>query len=254
MKKTLVPFFTEQGILVSNKDGIMVASVENPQKGLFLARDVLYKMVDPKTALFLSGGRTPKELYEIVGNEKKLTAGAVALIDERYGEKFHDNSNEKMIQDSGLLAYLESRNIQFYPILQDSMCREDSALQYDETVRYMFSHFPKTAAILGVGLDGHTAGIAGNRNDFSNPIFNPEQKNRMVSDFNDSTGMFKERITMTFLSLSQLDFMMVLVFGDDKKNALEDMFIPGDREEIPSRFFRESEIAKKTLLITDQTV
>jgi 6-phosphogluconolactonase/glucosamine-6-phosphate isomerase/deaminase len=34
--------------------------------------------------LFLSGGSTPKTLYEILAKEQKLKAGAVALIDERF--------------------------------------------------------------------------------------------------------------------------------------------------------------------------
>ena len=66
--------------------------------------------------------------------------------------------------------------------------------------------------------------------------------------------MFKERITMTFLGLSMLDVFIVLVFGEDKKDALEKVFTEGPEEEVPGRFFKRPEIAKRTLLITDQKV
>jgi len=64
--------------------------------------------------------------------------------------------------------------------------------------------------------------------------------------------MFKERITMTFLGLSMLDILIVLVFGNEKQNALKLLFSEGSEEEIPSRFYQRPDIAKKTLLITDQ--
>lgn len=237
-------------------DGITIVPSRNTEAGIQLAKNLLYTLLDKKTALFLSGGRTPKDMYTALAQEAKLSAGTVGLIDERYGQPFHDNSNEKMIKDTGLLGYLEKQNIRFYPILQPDLSREDTALSYDETLRSLIVNFPKSVGILGVGLDGHTAGIAGNRPDFHNPLFDDQQKNLWVSSFDDPEGMFKERVTMTFLGLSMLDVLLVLVFGDDKKEALENIFREGPsadgEEEIPARFFKRPEIAKKTLLITDQ--
>ena len=67
-------------------------------------------------------------------------------------------------------------------------------------------------------------------------------------------GKFKKRITLTFNALSKMDLMIVLVFGSAKKKALNLMFTQGSVEEIPARFFKLSDIAKKTILITDQKV
>ncbi|MDO8686880.1 MAG: 6-phosphogluconolactonase, partial [Candidatus Berkelbacteria bacterium] len=121
--------------------------------------NLLHDLVDRKTALFLSGGSTPKDLYAKIAKDKKLIPGAVAMVDERYGKRFHKDSNELMIKNTGLISYFEKNNIRFYSILQKDTKREDTALQYDETVSFLLSHFPKSVAILGIGVDGHTAGL-----------------------------------------------------------------------------------------------
>lgn len=204
-----------------------------------------------------------KGLYENFAKDKKISPGAVALIDERYGTRGHNNSNEKMIQDTGLLSYIDSLNTPFYPILQDPQQDLDqTAKNYDMTVSYLFAGFPKSVGIFGVGADGHTAGIAGNRQDpalssgelFENPLFETEQKLRLVSAFSDLTGPFKERVTMTFTGLALINVYILLVFGQDKEEALKMMFKDGPEEEIPARFFRRPEVARRTLLITDQKV
>ncbi len=215
--------------------------------------NLLLDLIDKKTVLFLSGGSTPKDLYAKIAKDKKLQVGAVAMVDERYGKRFHENSNELMIKNTGLLSYLEEKNIRFYPILEDKT-REKTAQNYDETVRFLLSHFPKSVAILGIGTDGHIAGIAPDRMDFKNPLFNKDRKDLLVSEFNDSKGEFGQRITMTFSALSKIDKLIVLVFGDKKKRALELMNEEGSMEEVPARFFKRPDIAKKTILITDQRV
>ncbi len=259
-------FIHENNIIFTQRDGITIFKVSMMYEGFKLAREFLYSVVDKKTVLYLSGGRTPKDLYANLANDRKIIPGAVALIDERYGKKLHNNSNEKMIQDSGLLFYLEERNIPFYPILQEEhLDLKATADNYDITVRYLFSGFPKSVGILGIGVDGHIAGIAGNRSvqysqssrgevEFSNPMFNLDQKSLFVSFFADLNGPFKERVSMTFLGLSMLDIILVLVFGDEKQNAIDLMFVEGREEEVPSRFLKRPEIAEKTIIITDRRV
>lgn len=259
-------FIHENNIIFTQREGITIFKVSMMYEGFKLAREFLYSVVDKKTVLYLSGGRTPKDLYANLANDRKILPGAVALIDERYGKKLHNNSNEKMIQDSGLLSYFEEKKIPFYPILQEEhLDLKGTADNYDITIRYLFAGFPKSVGILGIGVDGHIAGIAGNRSlnssrsvinesEFHNPMFNLDQKSLFVSFFADLKGSFKERVSMTFLGLSMLDIILVLVFGDEKQNAIDLMFSEGIKEEIPARFLKSSEIAGKTVFITDRRV
>src|SRR5260221_7552829 len=103
---------------LSYQNNMQLILVQNPLEGLTKAKEILQKEVDKKTVLFLSGGRTPKELYEKLATQQKLLPGAVGLIDERYGPKSHENSNETMMEKSGFLGYLQQQHIPFYPILQ----------------------------------------------------------------------------------------------------------------------------------------
>ena len=65
---------------------------------------------------------------------------------------------------------------------------------------------------------------------------------------------YGERITMTFVSLSQIDIHLILALGTEKREALKSMFEKGPIEDIPARFYLKPEIAKKTILITDQKI
>jgi 6-phosphogluconolactonase len=241
----------EKNILFHQNTGITIVTVANLHEGFNLTKEVLYSIVDPKTALYLSGGSTPKVLYEKLAEEETVNPGAVGLVDERYGKPFHDNSNEKMIRETGLLRYLQMRDIPFYPILQNKS-REDTAAGYDEKLRTLNATFQKSVALLGIGKDGHTSSLAPNRDDFTNQMFGAEKQHLLVSEFNDQKSDYKERVGMTFLGLAMQDVLILLVFGEDKKKALEAMFTEGKEEEIPARFFTRPEIAKKTLFITDQ--
>jgi 6-phosphogluconolactonase len=236
-----------------SNEGITIANVANADAGIELSKRLLYELVDPRTTMYLSGGRTPKALYEQLAQDEQIKPGAVGIVDERFGTKFHGNSNEKMIRETGLQRYLEILDIPYYPILQN-VGREETAQNYDEKVRHLNAVFPQSVAILGIGADGHTSSIAPNRKDFHNPMFTPDQSHLLVSAFNDPKSFYGERVGMTFLGLSMLDVLLVLIFGDDKKEALEEVFTDGKEEEIPARFFKRPDIAKKTLFITDQNV
>lgn len=225
-----------------------VKNVGDPNEGFSVAKDILYKTVDLDTVLFLSGGSTPKPLYEILAKEKKLKPGAVALVDERFGKPFHSNSNEKMIQETGLPSYFSKNGTPYYPILQKGNDRKTTASKYSAVVASLFTDFPSRVAVLGIGSDGHTAGI---------PPRNEKLKikrEKFVTEFSDFPGEFRQRITLTFSALSKMDLLIVLVFGENKEEALRKMFLPGSLEEIPARFYLRKDIAKKTLLITDQKV
>lgn len=228
--------------------------MKDAKEGLEEAKRFLYQIVDSQTFLFLSGGSTPKPLYEMLSSERRLEPGAVGMIDERFGEPLHLNSNERMVRDTNLLLYFSRKKIPFYPILQSGKNRIETALGYEKILRDLNSSFSKRIGILGVGEDGHIAGIAPNRLDFKNPLFDATRRKMLVSEFYDAKGVFGERVTLTFQGLSLLTSLLVIIFGKKKKKALLRMLESGPIEEVPARFFLQKEIAIKTILITDQKI
>jgi 6-phosphogluconolactonase/glucosamine-6-phosphate isomerase/deaminase len=234
-----------------------IIKVKNPQEGVEVCKKLLLEKVSRNSILFLSGGSTPKTLYEILAKEKLLKAGAVALVDERYfsnsklkTENLESETNEEMIKQTGLVQFLSEQNIRFYPILEKKSF-EQTSKNYDETVRFLFNYFPKSVGILGVGVDGHTAGIPAR---IQNSEFRIEKETDLVTSFNDFPALQKERITLTFLGLSKLDEVIVLVFGKDKKKALRLMLSEGSITQIPARFLTQPDISNKVTLITDQKI
>lgn len=221
-------------------------AVSNDLAGFELGKNKIYEIVDRKTVLFLSGGKTPMPLYRKFAKEKIIKPGAVAIVDERWGEPMHRNSNEKMIKDTGFLDYLHSINTPFYSVLKSRKSRNKSAEEYDELVRYLLKWFPKSVAVLGMGSDGHIAGL---------PAGNEKLKTKnekLVEEFDDFPGDFPQRITLTFNALSQMDHIFLLVFGNDKKKGLKLLFEDGPVEEVPARFLKTSGTTEKVILITDQ--
>ena len=236
-----------------NNAGITVSNLSDKEKGIALLSDILPEIITKKTMLYLSGGSL-EGLYEQVAKAETLEPGAVGLIDERFGKPMHATSNELMIRKTGLLRYLEIRDIPFYPVLQSGKDREAVAQAYDEKVRSLQAVYQQHVGLIGIGPDGHISSIIPNRKEFHNPWFDADHKHLLVSEFNDPRSKYKERVGMTFLGLSMLDLLLVFVFGDNKKEALEKVFEDGSETEIPARFFKRPEIAAKTLLLTDQTV
>lgn len=261
-----------------DKKGLTLVTVESPAKGLEIAKKILYLLTEgnPNAVLFLSGGKTPEDLYKQLAQEEKLKVEAVAMVDERFGPRLHKDSNEKMIQEIGLLDYLQSQRIPFHPIItetaryapngvndngnsmetQEWLANNYSRLFFPTLDRRSKFEFAKRIAVLGIGKDGHTAGIAPNRKDFTNPIFS---KRLWVDSFNDPKSMeeggFGTRITLTFEALRNMDTLLVLAFGSAKQNALTSMLEGGSLPEIPARIYlSEPQIAQRTILITDQKI
>lgn len=260
--------------------------VKDKTEGIEKAKETLYKKVDRQTLLFLSGGQSPKPLYESLSREKKLLPGAVAIIDERQGEPMHKNSNEKMIKETGLLDYFKARNIPWYPMLQKGLSREKTAEAYEGVLGRLFDQFRKSVAIVSIGADGHTAGIAPIDKEIKVPNEPKETSNhfslqmpmrlsrsgndRLVGEYNDVSGHFGERITLTFAGLEKMDYFILWVFGNEKKEALQKIFEKreassvnlrhelrsNERKEkaIPGRFYTRPEISERTILLTDQKI
>lgn len=232
-----------------NKDNILIFESPSVQKANECVEEILEKYSDFKTSLFLSGGSTPKKLYELLAKNKKVKAGVVGQVDERFGKRRHKKSNELMIEGTGLIKYFEDLNIRFYSILEREQELEQSSKDYDEALRFIFKYMPKSVGILGIGEDGHTAGI---------PAI-PEIAKKMIEDQSGLVDFYEAekygpRITMNFHGLSMFDLTIVLVLGTEKRKALINMFKEGAVEECPARFYLKPEIASKTILITDQVV
>ena len=252
MLQVVTRFLQEKNLFSHLNEEILIVTATK-DAGIELCKDLLSLVVEPRTLLLLSGGRTPLELYAKIARDEIIIPGAVGQIDERYGQPFHAISNQKLIEEVGLLRYFQMRDIPFYPMLT-SQSREKSAELYDTLVRELMTVYTRTVGIVGIGLDGHTAGLPANAEVWKEYNLEKRSRTEYVIDYDDHGGFYKERVSMSFSGLSLIDLLIVLVFGDDKKKALDLVFSEGKESEIPGRFYKRPEIAKKTIIITDQMI
>lgn len=110
-------------------------------------------------AVALSGGSTPKAIYQLLSKEKDLEWDKVYLFwsDERGVPSDHPESNYKMSMESGL---------KHLPIPPDQIFRmtaekdpERNARDYEEKIRRVLGKSLFDLVMLGVGEDGHTASL-----------------------------------------------------------------------------------------------
>ncbi|MBI4035473.1 6-phosphogluconolactonase [Candidatus Daviesbacteria bacterium] len=222
-----------------NRKNIKIIRCQDKQEASEKALSLVLKGVDSGTLLLLSGGSSPGLLYKLIAQNSTLKPGAVALIDERFGKQMHDNSNEKMIFNTGLTRYLENAGIPIFKILRDRNLKE-TQVEYEKVVRDFIKNFAKKVAIMGIGTDGHTAGIK--------PDLEYDHT-KFVAGYEDKDGLFGSRITLTIEALDKIDEFIVLVFGESKRDILERMLEEKDQKKFPACFYVKS--PAKTTILTD---
>lgn len=110
-------------------------------------------------AIGLSGGSTPKPLYELLGRDESLRAFEITwvLVDERYVPLTDPRSNAAMIQATLFANGLAPKH-QFLPFRTDLGETHITVRRFEEEWRSLGLTTLDTI-LLGVGDDGHTASL-----------------------------------------------------------------------------------------------
>lgn len=137
------------------KDGVTVIEVENQEEGIRAAFDLLKRVVDEKTLLFLSGGTSPLALYKLIADDKfaQIKPGAAATIDEHWGPPGHKASNEAKIGETGLYDYFKRNKVEIHTILHSILNRAETEVRYNNVVQGLMERYHKSVAIMGERKD-----------------------------------------------------------------------------------------------------
>jgi len=130
---------------------------------------------------------------------------AVCMMDERYGEVGHLNSNAQQLMDAGFKA----KNAVFIHTLMPGFSLEETKERFEAATQRAFEHAHVIVAQIGIGSDGHIAGILPN-----SPAATDEG---WVCAYDTPTY---KRVTLTFVALRQVSVAIAAAFGDEKKDAL----------------------------------
>lgn len=185
-----------------------------------------------KFSVALSGGSSPKKLYELLASEnyqKQIDWTKVYFFfgDERYVDHTHPDSNYLMAKT----AFLDALNIKEDQIfvVNTSLSPADAALAYEQSIINFFNGKPQFDLILlGLGDDAHTASIFPGTN--------------LVSE---KTALVKEvyladkavyRISFTATLINAAKNVTFFTFGANKADAIKAVLeLPTDASKYPAQ-------------------
>lgn len=183
----------------------------------------------------LSGGHTPKRLYELLAAPEfssPLSWDRIHLfqVDERCVPPDDSQSNYRMIREA-LLSHLPVNH--FHRMEAERPDRDAAAATYEEDLRGTLGtpagEWPRLdLVLLGMGDDGHTASL------FPGSAALNERRRAVCPNWVEKLGMW--RITLTLPVLNAAGRVIFLVAGEDKARALADVLHPsGPAPQLPAQ-------------------
>ena len=195
---------------------------------------------DGQVYIALSGGSTPKPVYEALANNLDIDFERVEwfVVDERYVPLDHEDSNYKMIMEAFGAAQPEfSEHFHFF---NTSLLPEAAAREYEESLKKIPEH-KFDLVLLGIGNDGHTASL------FPHSSALHENERLAVDTINEprpEAPVVRDRLTVTWPMILVSKKIVMLVSGEAKQSVVEEL-MNGSKasEDFPARRLHEHQAA-----------
>lgn len=187
----------------------------------------------------LSGGSNIALSVQIIGDlpSELLSQLSCLLTDERYGIPGHADSNWHQLSNAGFMK----PEVSFKSVLIAGLTRDATCQRYAEVIDQAFNEADVVIAQLGIGGDGHIAGIL--------PRSPAVNDNQSVVGY-DSAPF--QRITLTPMVLRSCQVAYAFVYGDTKLPALQRLHNETlSLEEQPSQVLKD---IAEAYVYTDQPI
>jgi 6-phosphogluconolactonase len=166
-------------------------------------------------SVVLSGGSTPKPLYEYLSYEDNIQWDKVFVFwgDERNVPPDYHTSNYRLAYDA-LLSRVSIPKENIFRI-KGELSPKSAADDYNNTLNRFFDYHEKTfdLIILGMGTDGHTASL------FPGSGALQEEIRWVAPNFIPKFNSW--RITLTYPAINLARKIIVLVVGEEKAEILK---------------------------------
>jgi len=185
---------------------------------------ILWKLKEQDSfSMALSGGNSPKGVYQKLGKNKKIEWSKIELfmVDERHVPKESDQSNFKMIEEVLLSKIPPVKS--FYDF-NTNLTPEEAAESYDELLEKRKGRL-FDLVILGLGADGHTASLFPKTEAL-------KEKMKLATTGKSPDGM--DRLTLTYPAIFSAEKIFFLIQGKEKEEMVEKLVSKSKRD--PSEF------------------
>jgi 6-phosphogluconolactonase len=183
------------------------------QTSLALAHYILNAslITKDKLSIALSGGSTPKLLYQLLAtppfaNNINWDSILFFMVDERYVPDTDAESNFKMMNDV-LFSKVQIPKKNIFAINTTKTAVLD-ALAYEKKIKTILKTKPIDLMLLGIGTDGHTASL------FPNSTLINETKSVVKEEFIKEKNQYRISLTLPFINKSKQ--VIFLISGKDK--------------------------------------
>jgi len=174
----------------------------------------------PEAAVIVSGGSTPENCYEILANTAlpwdKIN---ILLSDERCVPVDHKASNEGMLRRS--LMTNQANHATLVSIYDQELPLEDQCDTLSEKLNLL--PLPFSTSLLGMGADGHFASLFADCGELNEGLNPDSERHCMLVR---TAASSQSRITLTMSTLLQSREILLLFFGDTKREVYEQAKLP----------------------------
>lgn len=170
----------------------------------------------------LSGGSTPKALYELLANPNAPFRAQIPWSsihfywsDERHVSPDHPESNYRMAYEA-MISHVPVAPANVHRVISENPCADDAAKDYEATIVKHIGNKPRIdLVLLGLGSDGHTASI------FPGSEVLHETKRLVAAPWVEKLKTY--RITMTLPLLNNGASVVFLVSGAEKAQIVKEV-------------------------------
>lgn len=182
----------------------------NIDKGLEdLSRRLVQELKENKNVLWLvSGGSNIESAVLVMATipEELHMQLTIMPVDERYGDVGHNDSNYQQL----LTAGFKVGDAIFLSVLESGLSLDETTDRFKAIAGQAFEEADTVIALLGIGADGHIAGILPN-----SPASYEDRKYVVGYDGEDYS-----RLTLTFPALRRISAAYIYAYGESKEPAL----------------------------------
>ncbi len=168
-----------------------------------------------EASVVVSGGTSPAGVFaELARTPLAWPDVHVILSDERWVPADHEDSNEKLVRETLLSG--EAQAAKLLPVYRPGVTIEDRCSELNDELRQ--APFPFACALLGMGEDGHFASLFPDADNLEEGL--DVDSSELCIPVNTAASRHP-RVSLTLSALSRSDEILLLMFGDRKREVYE---------------------------------